>query len=98
MEYHISPYVDNQKKTIEFHLHVGGARQVSLAGTFNGWEKNEFQLEPVNEEFWKVEIPIPPKGKYHYKFCIDDQMWMEDFENPQRELDGTNGWNSVLTV
>lgn len=39
-----------------------------------------------------------PKGKYYYKFIIDDRMSVEDVDNPLREPDGVTGWNSVLTV
>ena len=39
-----------------------------------------------------------PNGKYYYKFIIDERMWVEDVDNPNREPDGVNGWNSVLMV
>jgi|SRR5579871_1709281 len=98
MKLHLSPYVNKKKKTIEFHLRLGRASQVSLAGSFNHWAKNELNMEPLKEGFWKIVIPMLPKGKYFYKFLIDDQMWMEDIENQLREPDGVSGWNSILTV
>jgi hypothetical protein len=39
-----------------------------------------------------------PRGKYYYKFFIDERMWAEDIENQFREPDGVTGWNSVLEV
>ena len=98
MKLHLSPYLNKRKKTIEFHIAVGAAKQIVLAGSFNRWAKDELALKKDSNGSWVIEIPMPPKGKYHYKFLIDDRMWMEDIENPLREPDGVNGWNSVLTV
>jgi 1,4-alpha-glucan branching enzyme len=98
MKPHPSPFVNQSNKTIEFHIRLGAASQISLAGTFNHWEKDEFEMKHVNEDEWKVEIPMLPSGKYYYRFCIDDKMWMEDIENPLREPDGVVGFYSVLKV
>ena len=98
MRQHQSPYVNKRKKTIEFHIHCTCADHISLAGTFNNWAHDELRLQPGNNGFWKIEIPMLPRGRYHYKFFIDDRMWAEDIENPMREPDGVIGWNSVLTV
>jgi 1,4-alpha-glucan branching enzyme len=93
-----SPYLNKRKKTIVFHIAIGAARHISLAGTFNHWAKDELEMKPEKDDTWKIEIPMLPRGKYHYKFLIDNRMWMEDIENPLREPDGVTGWNSVLTV
>jgi hypothetical protein len=39
-----------------------------------------------------------PEGKYQYKFLLDHKHWMEDVDNPYREPDGFNGFNSILIV
>ena len=104
MKLHDSPYINKRKKTIEFYVHHLGAAACShicLAGSFNHWVPDELLLRPKKEkngEFWKIAIPMLPRGKYYYKFFIDDKMWMEDIENPLREPDGVTGFNSVLTV
>ena len=98
MKLHQSPFVNKRKKTIEFHISIHSASHISLAGTFNQWAHNDLKMNPKSDGFWKIEIPMLPHGKYHYKFFIDDKMWMEDIENPLREPDGVTGWNSVLTV
>ena len=94
----LSPYINTKKKTIEFYIHNDCAQQISLAGSFNHWAHNDLLMKPWKDGLWKIEIPILPKGRYHYKFFLDDKMWMEDIENPLREPDGVTGWNSVLTV
>ncbi len=98
MKPHQSPFVNKRKKTIEFHININDASHISLAGSFNHWAHDELKMKPSKNGFWKIEIPMLPSGKYHYKFFIDDRMWMEDIENPHREPDGVIGWNSVLMV
>jgi 1,4-alpha-glucan branching enzyme len=98
MKPHMSPFINKRKKTIEFHIMNSCASHISLAGSFNHWAKDEYPLQPQKDGTWKIEIPMIPQGKYHYKFFIDDRMAMEDIENQYREPDGIAGWNSVLTV
>lgn len=98
MRVHESPYINRKKKTIEFHIHNDCARQITLAGTFNHWSHGELRMTPHKNGVWTIEIPMLPHGKYRYKFCIDEHMWMEDIENRLREPDGVSGWDSILTV
>src|SRR5690349_14084937 len=98
LQQHQSPYVNKRKKIIEFHIHNSCANRISLAGTFNQWAHDELKMRPAADDMWIIEIPMLPRGKYHYKFFIDDRMAVEDIENPLREPDGVTGWNSVLTI
>ena len=93
-----SPYVNREKKVIEFVIQNDCATQISLSGSFNNWAKDVLILEPGNNGFWKIEIPMLQEGKYSYKFCVDENTWMEDVDNPYREPDGHSGFNSILTV
>ena len=93
-----SPLINTKKKTIEFYLQNEFASQVALAGSFNNWAQDVLLMKPLKEGLWKIEIPMLPKGKYHYKFLIDDKVWVEDVDNPYREPDGITGFNSILTV
>lgn len=98
MKPHESPYLNKRKKMIEFYIEHDCAHQISLSGTFNHWAQDVLLLEPGKKGVWKIEIPMLPHGTYKYKFFIDDKMWVEDVENPLREPDGFNGWNSLLIV
>ncbi len=93
-----SPHINKRKKTIEFYIHNEKAQQISLAGSFNNWAQDVLLLRPGKDGNWKIEIPLLPEGRYHYKFFLDDKMWMEDIDNPYREPDGLSGFNSVLFV
>ena len=94
----ISPQVNQHQKTIGFYVQHDCASQISLAGSFNRWEQDVLLLEPGRNGLWKIEIPMLPAGKYHYKFFIDDYAWIEDVNNPWREPDGFSGFNSILMI
>jgi hypothetical protein len=101
-----SPRINVSKQTIAFCLHddfyshvsFKGASHISLSGSFNHWAKDELLLEQDNNGTWKIEIPMLPSGTYHYKFIIDDKILTEDFDNPNRQPDGTTGFNSIFTI
>lgn len=103
---HVSPCIDTDKQTIEFYLQsdydknisLDGITQVSLVGTFNHWSQDVLLMNRDSNGVWKIEIPLLPQGKYHYKFLMDDKVWLEDIANSNREPDGFAGFNSVLIV
>jgi len=92
------PYVDKNRKSIEFIVHNDFASQITLAGSFNQWAPDTLLMEPHQNGLWKIEIPLLPPGRHLYKFRIDDHLWMEDTDNPFREPDGIAGFNSVLVI
>ena len=98
MKTHESPFVNRKKKTIEFHIQNECADHIYLSGSFNHWAHDVLMMQPAKNGMWKIEIPMLPKGRYQYKFFIDERMWVEDVENPLRVHDGINGWNSILEV
>jgi len=93
-----SPQINPKKKTIQFFLQNNCASHVSLSGSFNHWAHDALVMKPDRDGIWKIEIPMLPKGKYKYKFFVDDRMWTEDINNPLREPDGLTGFNSILTI
>ena len=98
MKQHASPFINKRKKAIEFYIQNPCASHVALAGSFNNWSHDALLMEPQKNGLWKIEIPMLPKGTYEYKFFIDDKVWMEDIDNPYRQPDGLNGFNSVLMI
>lgn len=98
MQPHSSPHINKRQNVIEFYVQNDCASQISLSGSFNHWAQDVLLMEPGMNGMWKIEIPMLPSGRYHYKFFVDDKMWMEDVDNPYREPDGFNGFNSILIV
>ncbi|AIE85612.1 alpha amylase N-terminal ig-like domain-containing protein [Fimbriimonas ginsengisoli] len=69
--------------------------QVTIAGTFNGWDKNATPLR-LSGGAWSISLPLRP-GKYRYKFVVDDQ-WITDPKAQANEGDGNGNVNSVLVI
>jgi serine protease AprX len=93
-----SPFINRDKNLIELYIQNHCAEEITVAGSFNNWEDSQLLMEPCSGGLWKLELPMLPKGKYHYKFFIDRKMWMEDVDNPYREPDGFSGFNSILNI
>lgn len=93
-----SPSINADKHTIAFYVQHDCASQVALAGSFNHWSQHSLLMSPVRHGYWSIEMPLLPAGRYQYKFLIDDKDWMEDVNNPYREPDGFNGFNSILRI
>jgi 1,4-alpha-glucan branching enzyme len=70
---------------------------VALAGTFNHWNPEGYDLQSPTTGLWQISIPSLPTGIYRYKFIIDDR-WVDDPENTNREQDGYGGFTSLLEV
>lgn len=72
------------------------AQKVSVAGTFNNWEKDQFDLEKNKYGIWSIVVQIP-KGDYYYKYCADG-LWKYDNNNPEKADDGQGDYKSVLKI
>lgn len=83
------------EKPVEFVLKKPEAREVALAGTFNGWDLHRTLLRRINDG-WKTTLWLPP-GRYEYKFVVDGE-WMADPSNPESAPNEFAGINSVLIV
>lgn len=93
-----SPSVNREQKIISFYIQHEQASQIALAGSFNQWQDDVLLMEPCRDGIWKIDIPLPPEGKYYYKFLVDEKYWVEDIHNPYREPDGFSGFNSLFFV
>ncbi len=69
------------------------ARQVMLAGSFNGWSTDNLPMLKTDSG-WIANVKLSP-GKYWYKFIADGD-WMVDNDNRQNENDGQGNTNSVF--
>jgi len=59
-----------------FDVHLGGASEVYLAGTFNDWHPTTLPMVGMGSGRWEKEILVPP-GVYEYLFIADGQ-WIPD--------------------
>ena len=74
-----------------------GARSVSVAGDFNGWNPAQTPLERSGDGMWTATIPLKP-GRYQYMFVIDGKQWIADPLATEEATDGFGSQNAVLDV
>ena len=72
------------------------AKEVSLAGSFNGWSPTSHHMTQ-KEKRWTIEVPLQP-GRYTYAFVVDGGGWQPDPDAPLWEDSGFGARSSVLIV
>ena len=90
------PRIENGK--VLFLFHDDHAFSVSLACDFNGWDGRRTNLQKDDHGLWRAEIPAPSVGRYHYKFVVNGESWVEDPNNGMKAPDNYGGLNSVLVI
>lgn len=87
-------------RQIEVAFRDGGARDVRIAGDFNGWVPDKgvrTRMEADGEtRVWTKILALPP-GRYQYRYVVDGE-WREDPENPEAVPGPAGVRNSVLVV
>lgn len=91
-----SPRVEG--RAVHFTLLHPRARDVRVAGSWDGWQRPGLHARQVRPGFWHVSILEVAPGDHQYKFAVDGVSWLPDPANPQRESDGFGSWNSVVVV
>lgn len=92
-------FVPGQETTVFVRLVLlqPGARSVSVAGDFNGWNPGQTKLERSEGGVWTATIPLKP-GRYQYMFVIDGKQWIADPLAAEGAGDGFGAQNAVLDV
>ena len=75
--------------------------KVSVAGSFNGWNKDSNMLVKGTDGIFRAAIKIL-EGKHLYKFVVNDYLWLEDINSIPDLLEddgmGKGNRNSILIV
>ncbi len=82
---------------VRFELIAPAARQVALAGSFNGWGDHAIALAKSQSGVWSVTVPLPV-GEHRYDFVVDGTRWVADPTAHAQVADGFGGTNSVIVV
>lgn len=90
--------VHSSSDGVRFVLRMPGARNVRLAGDFNGWVADSIALRASqrDEGVYAVTLPLSP-GRYRYRYVIDG-VWMSDPFNPRVETNQFGDFNSIVEV
>ena len=73
-----------------------GAKQVSVAGSFNQWRPEATPLRPDGKGRWVGDLAVRP-GRHEYLFVVDGQ-WLPDPNAKEFVANPFGGKNSVLLV
>jgi cyclomaltodextrinase / maltogenic alpha-amylase / neopullulanase len=79
------------------YIPTGAPRTVTVAGTFNRWNRSANPLRPrAGTLVWTARLELPP-GVYQYRFVINGSRWITPQDAP-RINDGSGTINAVLVV
>ena len=84
------------KEKTRFTLVSGTAKEVSVTGSFNGWNPVGEKLVKSDEGIWITDLELEP-GYYQYKFIVDGN-WIFDPANNWKINDGGESFNSLIKV
>ncbi len=90
-----SPVVDGDH--VRFLLHDHLAREVSVVGSWDGWQSPGLPARQLEGGIWEATLRRPSGGPHRYKFLLDGVRHIADPANPARSHDGYGAWNSVLS-
>ncbi|RJP28743.1 MAG: ParA family protein [Candidatus Omnitrophota bacterium] len=81
---------------VVFAFSAPEAKNVYIAGDFNGWATDEKARMQLNDGKWTKRVSLKP-GSYHYRFVVDGK-WVEDFNNPLREENPYGEMDSIVKI
>ncbi len=87
---------DMPVRTVEFVFPDPNAKEVYIAGDFNGWRISEDAKLEKRNGVWVKTISLPP-GRYRYRFVVDGR-WMDDPNNPMKEKNPYGELDSLLNI
>jgi hypothetical protein len=85
-----------EEQEIILTLYAPEAREVKVAGNFNGWRPAATPLKNTGAGEWIVRLRLR-SGQYEYRFVVDGR-WSEDPRASQRVANPYGSFNSVLMV
>jgi 1,4-alpha-glucan branching enzyme len=85
-----------QPARVALQLLEPAAKQVFVAGSFNGWKPDSTPLVPLGNGRWKGDLKLGP-GRHEYLFVVDGH-WLPDPNAKESVQNPFGGRNSVITV
>jgi predicted esterase len=85
------------KEGFLFSYYSPGAKEIFLAGDFNGWKRRESPLVKGKDDVWRTVLKLEPNRSYDYKYIVDGN-WVNDPNNGDLSPDVAGGANSVIFI
>lgn len=84
-------------KEVTFAMESPVAKDIYIAGDFNGWEMNDgSRLVRGENGCWEKRVKLP-HGRYRYKFVVDGE-WTIDSKNQEREINAFGSFDSIMEI
>lgn len=90
------PTESSRHQTVRFVFHAPNAREVVLAGSFDGWSPTGLPMVRLDDGVWAKELVLEP-GTYEYLFIVDG-IWTADPAATASVPNPYGGVNSSVTV
>jgi hypothetical protein len=86
------------ERGITFMMNAPDARQVTIVGSLNGWDKeHDLLFGPDKSGWWTITLPLGV-GRHEYLFLVDHTKWLLDPYARVTADDGFGGKNGILYV
>ncbi len=86
----------DKKVAVEFVYQAPEAKEVYLAGGFNGWAPRALPMKKNKQGQWKTTVKLAP-GRHEYKYVVDGS-WVTDSRCPEVVMNDKGGTNCVVNV
>jgi chromosome partitioning protein len=83
-------------KEVVFTINAPEAKDVFVAGDFNGWKTDDASRMESGDGAWQKRLNLK-NGKYHYRFVIDGR-WTDDPANELRETNPYGETDSLIEI
>jgi 1,4-alpha-glucan branching enzyme len=87
---------EKKGRKVELRYIDPDAKEVFVAGDFNGWDTTSHPMKRDKEGVWKAKLRLPP-GRYEYKFFADGK-WIHYVKGVERVPNPFGTENMVLWV
>lgn len=85
--------------TVRFVLSAPQAASVHLAGDFNDWNGEGYELRrSAPGSTWEISVPLKKNRVYTYNFILDGETWIDDPAVSTKIDDGFGGSSSLLRL
>lgn len=78
-----------------FSVYAPEARNVYIAGDFNGWNSLINSLTRGEDGVWRIILKLRGNRNYEYKYVVDGN-WILDPNNENKIEDVAGGYNSII--
>ena len=73
------------------------AKQASVVGEFNNWDPTATPLKKVKGA-WKTTLELEKGHEYQYRFLVNGEQWINDFQADKYVPNNIDGDNSVVVT